>query len=150
MNYYEEIKNELIDNLVTKKAKDYSKNKSDLMHYYKVGKLIIEAQGGEKRAKYGDGLIKEYSKRLTNELGKGYSTRSLKRMRKFYLFQKGTPLVTQSLSWTHYCILLSLESNDEINYYITQIVNYHWSKRQLQEHINSKEYQRLPIETKNN
>ena len=51
---------------------------------------MIEAQGGEERAKYGDGLIKEYSKRLTNELGKGYSTRVLKKMRIFYmLVQKG-------------------------------------------------------------
>ena len=127
MNYYEEIKNELIDNIVTKKAKDYSRNTSDLMHYYNVGKLLIEAQGGESRAKYGDGLIRKYSQRLTKELGKGYSTRSLKRMRKYYLFQKGTPLVAQSLNWTHYCVILSLESNDEINYYITQAINYHYN-----------------------
>ena len=89
MNYYNEIKNELINNEVYKRVKDYSKNRSDLTTYYNVGKLIVEAQGGESRAKYGDGLIKEYSKKLTNELGKGYSTRSLKKMRKFYLIQKG-------------------------------------------------------------
>ena len=72
MNYYDEIKNELINNEIYKKVKDYSKNRSDLQTYYNVGKLLIEAQGGEDRAKYGDGLIKEYSKRLTNELGKKY------------------------------------------------------------------------------
>ena len=89
-NYYDEIKNELINNEVYKKVKDYSKNRNELSTYYNVGKLLIEAQGGEDRAKYGDGLIKEYSKRLTKELGKGYSTRSLKNMRKFYLlFEKG-------------------------------------------------------------
>ena len=64
MNYYDQIKGLLISNEVYKKVKDYSKNKSDVETYYNVGKLIIEAQGGEKRAKYGDGLIKEYSQRL--------------------------------------------------------------------------------------
>ena len=59
MNYYIEIKEELINNEIYKKSKHYSKNKSDLQSYYNVGKLIIEAQGGEERAKYGDSLIKE-------------------------------------------------------------------------------------------
>lgn len=68
MNYYDEIKKELINNEVYKKVKDYSKNKNDLSTYYNVGKLIVKAQGGEERAKYGDGLIKEYSKQLTYEL----------------------------------------------------------------------------------
>ena len=84
MNYYNEIKNKLIDNEVYKRVKDYSKNRNDLSTYYEVGRLLIEAQGGENRAKYGNGLIKEYSERLTKELGKGYSTRNLKNMRKFF------------------------------------------------------------------
>ena len=74
MNYYDQIIGLLISNEVYKKVKDYSKNKSDVETYYNVGKLIIEAQGGEKRAKYGDGLIKEYSERLIIELnGKKYN-----------------------------------------------------------------------------
>ena len=86
MNYYNEIKKELINNESYKKVKDYSKNRNDLITYYNVGKLLLEAQGGEDRTKYGDGLIKEYSKRLTEELGKGYSTRSLKYMRNLTLY----------------------------------------------------------------
>ena len=82
MNYYKQIKEELINNEIYKKTKDYSKNRSDLNTYYNVGRLIVEAQGGEKRAKYGDNLIKEYSLRLTKEIGRGYSTRNLKNMRK--------------------------------------------------------------------
>ena len=70
MNYYNEIRDQLINNEIYKRAKDYSKNKSDLETYYNVGKLLIEAQGVEERAKYRDGLIKEYSKKLTMELGK--------------------------------------------------------------------------------
>ena len=68
MNYYNEIKQELINNEVYKKVKDYSKNRSELDTYYNVGKLIIEAQGGEKRAKYVDSLIKAFSKRIRRRI----------------------------------------------------------------------------------
>jgi len=72
MNYYDEIKNELINNEITKRVKEYSKNKSDLTTYYNVGKILSDAG-----KRYGEGIIKEYSKKLTNELGRGYSTRVL-------------------------------------------------------------------------
>ncbi len=77
MNYYNEIKEIFVKNEIYKKVKDYSKNKSDLNSYYEVGRLIVEAQGGEARAKYGNGLIKEYSIRLTKELGRGYTYTNL-------------------------------------------------------------------------
>ena len=147
-NYYNEIKNELLNNEVYKRVKDYSKNRNELSTYYNVGKLLIEAQGGEDRAKYGDSLIKEYSVRLTKELGKGYSTRSLKNMRKFYLlFKKGQPLAAQ-LSWSHYCELLSLKDVNEIEYYIKISSEQYLSKRKLREKIKNKEYQRLDDNTK--
>ena len=72
MNYYEQIKNEIINNEITKRVKDYSKNKSDLTTYYNVGKLLSEAG-----KHYGEGIIKEYSEKLTKEFGKGYSKRNL-------------------------------------------------------------------------
>lgn len=148
MNYYKEIKQELINNEIYKKAKDYSKNRNDLTTYYNVGKLLVEAQGGEKRAKYGDGLIKEYSKRLTTELGKGYSTRNLKNMRKFYLLiQKGQAVPAQ-LTWSHYCELLILNNINEINYYIDISIKQNLSYRELKNKIKSNEYERLPQETK--
>ena len=144
MNYYSEIKNQLINNEVYKKVKDYSKNKSDLNTYYNVGKLLIEAQGGEKRAKYGDQLIKEYSRKLTEELGKGYSVKSLKRMRKFYLLsEKGSAMPTQ-LTWSHYCELLSIDDIDKINYYIKISIDLNLSYRELHNKIKNKEYERLP------
>ncbi len=146
MNYYNEIKNILINNETTKRVKDYSKNKSDLDSYYNVGKLLIEAQGGETRAKYGDNLIKEYSKKLTNELGKGYSERNLKNMRKFYLFQKGQPVAAE-LNWSHYTIVLSLKNINEINYYIDITIKQNLGYRQLKEKIKSNEYERLDIDT---
>jgi len=147
MNYYENIKQELINNEINRKVKNYSINKSDLTTYYNVGKLLVEAQGGEEKSKYGDKLIKEYSKRLTQDLGKGYSTTNLKYMRKFFIFQKGQPVVDQ-LTWSHYIILLSIQNTDEINYYINQILDRNLSKRQLREIIKNNEYERLPEKTK--
>ncbi len=149
MDYYNEIKNELIDNEINKQVKDFSKNKYELQKYYNVGKLLIEAQGGEERAKYGNKLIKEYSKRLTLDLGKGYSTRTLKYMRKFYLFiQKGQSMPAQ-LSWSHYIELFVLNDNNIINYYINITIKQNLGYRQLRERIKNKEYERLPEDTKN-
>ena len=148
MNYYNEIKNKLIDNEVYKKVKDYSKNRSDLNTYYEVGKLLIEAQGGEERAKYGDNLIKEYSERLFNDIGRKYNITILKRIRQFYLVvEKGAPVAHQ-LTWSHYCELLPLEDINEINYYIKITIEQCLSKRQLRERIKTKEYQRLDENTK--
>ena len=79
MNYYNEIKNELINNEITKKVKDYSKNRNDLTTYYNVGKLLSEAG-----KHYGEGIIKEYSKKLINEISKKYNERTLRRMRQCF------------------------------------------------------------------
>ena len=148
MNYYNEIKNELVNNEVYKSVKDYSKNKNELSTYYNVGKLLIEAQDGEERAKYGDGLIKEYSKKLSEELGGKYNITTLKRMRQFYLIiEKGATLWHQ-LTWSHYRELLTFDNIDEINYYIKQTEIYNLSVRKLREKIKSKEYQRLDDNTK--
>ena len=148
MNYYNEIKNKLIDNDVYKRVKDYSKNRNDLNTYYEVGKLLIEAQGGENRAKYGDNLIKEYSKRLFNDIGRKYNITTLKRIRQFYLVvEKGAPLAHQ-LTWSHYCELLPLKDINEINYYIQMTIEQCLSKRELREKIKNKEYQRLDDNTK--
>ena len=148
MKYYNEIKNKLIDNEVYKKVKDYSKNRNDLSTYYEVGKLLIKAQGGEERAKYGDNLIKEYSERLFNDTGRKYNITALKRIRQFYLVvEKGVPLAHQ-LTWSHYCELLPLKDINEINYYIKTTIEQCLSKRQLRERIRNKEYQRLDDKTK--
>lgn len=147
-NYYSQIKTELINNEVYKRVKDYSKNRSDLATYYNVGKILIEAQGGEKRAKYGDELIKNYSKRLSEELGKGYSTRNLKNMRSFYLFiQKGHAMRAE-LAWVHYRELLPIGDFNKTEYYIDEIVKNCWSYRELHQHIKSRDYERLPTSTR--
>ena len=114
MDYYISIKELLINNELTQKAKDYSKNRSDLLTRYEVGKLLIEAQGGEEKAKYGNMLIKKYSEKLTKELGKGYTETNLKYRRQFYLFiQKGHTLCDK-LTWSHYRELLKIKDYDEV------------------------------------
>ena len=148
-NYYNQIKDILTYNEVYKKVKDYSKNRNDLESYLSVGKLLIEAQGGEKRAKYGDGLIKEYSKKLTNELGKKYNFKSLLRMRQFYLLFKNVATLSRKLSWSHYVELIPLNDFYKINYYINICETQNLSVRQLRQRIKSKEYERLPESTKN-
>ena len=146
MNYYEEIKNKIIDNETYERVKDYSKERHRVITYYEIGKLLNEAGG-----KYGDNIINEYSKKLVIEVGKKYNRRTLFRMRQFYRTfsnEKVSPLVTQ-LTWTHYLVLLSVKDSNAVNYYIDQIFKRNLSKRQLQEVIKSKEYERLPNETKN-
>ena len=148
MNYYNEIKNKLIDNEVYKRVKDYSKNRNDLSTYYEVGKLLIEAQGGEDRAKYGDGLIKEYSIKFTNEMGKKYDITILKRMRQFYLLILKGATMSHQLNWSHYVEILKFNDINEINYYIYITESYNLSVRELREKIKNKEYQRLDDNTK--
>ena len=143
INYYDEIKNELVNNEITKKVKDYSKNRSDLTTYYNVGKLLSEAG-----KHYGEGIIKEYSKRLTNELGKGYSISNLKRMRQFYfVLEKGVAMPHQ-LSWSHILSILPIDDVDKINYYIKIAEVQNLSYRNLRLKIKNNEYERLDESTK--
>ena len=143
MNYYNEIKKELIDNELNKKVKDYSKNKYEIQKYYNVGKLLLEA-GNE----YGESVIKEYSLRLTEELGSGYSQRNLRNMRQFYKVSKKWQTLSAKLSWSHYCEILWFDDN-KFQYYVKISELNGLSIRQLRERIKSNEYERLPEDTKN-
>ena len=143
MNYYNEIKNELINNEINRKVKSYSINKSDLNTYYNVGKLLLDAGN-----QYGENIIKEYSLRLTEDLGPGYSQRNLRNMRQFYkVFQKWQTL-SAKLSWSHYCEILWFDDN-KFQYYIKITELNNLSIRQLRERIKSNEYERLLKSTKN-
>ena len=137
MNYYENIKTEIINNEITKKVKDYSKNKSDLTTYYNVGKLLSEAGKC-----YGEGIIKEYSERLTKELNKKYSVTTLIYIRQFYESQI-SQAVPEKLTWSHYIELLPLKDKNKIKYYIDITIKNNLSTRQLRERIKNKEYERL-------
>ncbi len=143
MNYYDEIKNELLNNEINKKVKNYSINKSDLKTYYNVGKMI-----SEDGKHYGENIIKQHSERLKSEVHKKYNTTLLKRIRQFYwLIEKGATLSHQ-LSWSHYVELLPIKNIDEINYYINQVCINNIDIRTLRTIVKSREYKRLDKETR--
>lgn len=145
MNYYNEIKEKLLDDEVYSRVKDYSKEKHTLLTHYEVGKLLLEAG-----SKYGDDIIGNYSKKLSVEVDKKYNSRTLRRMRQLYQFfeeQKWSPLGTK-LSISHIRQLFNMNDSNEINYYADQVKKRNLSKRELEEIIKSKEYERLSVETK--
>ena len=143
MNYYNVIKNELINNKINRKVKSYSINKSDLNTYYNVGKLLLDAGN-----QYGESIIKEYSLRLTEDLGPGYSQRNLRNMRQFYKVSQKWQTLSAKLSWSHYCEILWFDDN-KFQYYIKITELNNLSIRQLRKRIKSNEYERLPEFTKN-
>ena len=146
MDYYSKIKNKIIDNEMYSIIKDYSKERYRVIAYFEIGKLLTEAGG-----KYGDKIIDEYAKKLTMEVGKKYTRRTLFRMKKFYnVFsdEKVTTMLTQ-LTWSHFLLLLSLNDYNEIIYYINVSKTNNLTQRQLQEKIKNNEYKRLSLETKN-
>ena len=143
INYYNEIKNELINNEINRTVKNYSINRNDLNSYYNVGKLLLDAGN-----QYGESIIKEYSLRLTEDLGPGYSQRNLRNMRQFYKVSQKWQTVSAKLSWSHYCEILWFDDN-KFQYYVKIAELNNLSIRQLREKIKSNEYERLPMETKN-
>ena len=145
MNYYNEIKEQLIKSEIYDRVKDYSKDRHKVKVYFEIGRLLNEA-GKE----YGKNVIKQYAEKLIIEVGKKYNERTLYGMRKFFeVFnnEKLNPLGSK-LSWSHYRELLTIKNIDAIIYYIGICENNSLSKRQLQERIKNHEYDRLNNETK--
>ena len=146
MNYYDEIKNKIIDNEIYSKIKDYSKERNTVITYYEIGKLLNEAGG-----KYGDNIINEYSKKLVIDVGKKYNRRTLFRMRQFYnvfINEKVSPLATQ-LTWSHYTELLPIKDQNKMMYYLDISIKQNLSRNELRNKIKSNEYERLDESTKN-
>ena len=143
-NYYNEIKHTLIKNNVTRAVKQYSINRSDLNAYYEVGKLLSEAG-----KHYCEGIIKEYSKKLTTELGKGYTPTRLRYFRRFYDVFSKCPTLSDKLSFSHYSELIWFNDINKIEYYINLSIDNNLSIRELRARIKSNDYERLPIETRN-
>jgi predicted nuclease of restriction endonuclease-like (RecB) superfamily len=111
--------------------------------YWNIGKSIIEEQGGNEKAEYGAGLLKELSKQMTHDFGKGFTVANLKNMRQFYLtFPNGYALRSE-LSWTHYRLLMRVENDNAREFYMQEAVKSGWSTRQLERQINTFFYERL-------
>ena len=111
--------------------------------YWQIGKSIVDEQGGAAKAEYGKGLIRELSKQMTLDFGKGFTVANLKNMRQFYLtFPNGYALRSE-LSWTHYRLLMRVENEKAREFYLNEAVKSQWSTRQLERQINSFFYERL-------
>lgn len=148
--YFQEVEKIIVKNEADKIVTVLGSNYKDLMAKWHIGKLLVEAQGGEKRAKYGDELIKRWAKKFTLKYGSGYSVRNMKYMRQFYLiFQKGQTLSAQ-LTWSHIMLLLPIKNENERNYYINQIILNNLSVREFRNEIKSKAFDRLSYADKNN
>ena len=147
MNYYSKIKNELINNEITRKVKNYSINRSDLNTYYNVGKMLSESGNH-----YGDNIIGYYANKLKKDLNKKYNERTLRRYRQFYNFATNLKwsAIPTILSWSHITELMVLSDRDEINYYINIVSSRNISYRKLSELIKDNEYGRIDDITKKN
>ena len=140
--YYEEIKHLIKKNEIGKRARKIEENNDLVTTYWNIGKLIVEAQGGEARAKYGNELIKKWSAKLTETYGKGYNYTNLSRFRKFYLMFPILATVSQ-VSWSIISVLLPTKDINKRNYYINLCIKNNLSVRELKQEIKSNSYERL-------
>ena len=111
MNYLNNIKELIEKDLILKKKHRLIENNSILNSYFEIGRLIVVAQGGETRAKYGNDLINVWSKELTKVYGKGYDASNLRRMRQLFLTFEKCGAVPHILSWTNLSIIYLLKTN---------------------------------------
>ena len=119
-------------------------NSAMVQAYWNVGRLIVEEeQKGKKRAEYGNYLVKDLSVKLTKDYGNGFNERNLWYMKTFYLNFKKVNALRSELTWTHYRLLLKVESPDVRDFYIKECIDNNWSTRQLERQLNSFYYERL-------
>lgn len=145
MNYYNEIKEKLINNKIYSKVKDYSKERNRVITYYEVGKLLSSAG-----KHYGENIIGKYAQQLQIEVGRKYDKRTLFRIRQFYVVfsNKNVSTMWTHLTWSHNRLLLRIKNPEVINYYIITTLNNNLSVRELEERIKNRDYERLPDKTK--
>ena len=150
MNYYKEVESLIRKNEINKGVRALQDNSETLYTYWHIGKLIVEAQGGAKRAKYGDGLINDWGKKLSEKYGKNYDKSNLSKMRKFYMMFPIVDTLCPQLNWSHYRYILPLKNINERNYYINQVILNNLSVRDLRCEIKNKFFDRLSYADKNN
>lgn len=142
--------NNIFDNIkelvINSRNKVYSIVNTEMLNlYWNIGKAIIEIQQGVERASYGDAILEKLSQKLTNEFGKGFSSRNLRTMRKFYLMYPIWKTVSSKLSWSHYLELIKIDEEAKRNFYLNECINSKWSVRELQRQKDSLLYERLII-----
>ena len=145
-NEVNNIFNNIKDLVINSRNKVYHTVNTEMLNlYWNIGKVIMEIQQGEERASYGDTVLDKLSKKLTNEFGKGFSSRNLRTMRKFYLMYPIWKTVSAKLSWSHYLELIKIDDELKRNFYLNECINSKWSVRELQRQRDSLLYERLTI-----
>ena len=135
---------------VNKEYHDYFKNKDLVNNYFEIGKLLIEAQGGEEHDTYGNKLIKTWSVELTEKFGKGYDASNLRRFRQFYSEFKMCGTLCHTLTWSNIRILLPIKNENKRNYYINMCIKKNLSARELKKEIKNNAFERLSLADKEN
>ena len=118
-------------------------------HIFRYNNQIItppkQEQKGKERAEYGKGLLKELSKKLIRDYGRGFDESNLRNMRMFYLTFPKCDALRHELSWTHYRLLLRVEKEKARSFYLIETINNRWSTRELERQINSLLYERIAL-----
>ncbi len=143
------VEDVIIDIESSSRVRKLIDNEERLKGYHEIGRLLVEAQGGASRAKYGDNLIKKWGEKLAKEYGKNYDERELRKMRQFYLIIPKCDSLSR-ISWTHIKSILPIKNENERNYYINQVILNNLSVRELRNEIKSKSFERLSYADKNN
>ena len=134
------------DMVINSRNRVYSAVNTEMLNlYWNIGKTIMEIQKGDERATYGDAVLDKLSQKLTNEFGKGFSSRNLRTMRKFYLMYPIWKTVSAKLSWSHYLELIKIDEEPKRNFYLNECINSRWSVRELQRQRDSLLYERLTL-----
>lgn len=119
-------------------------NNELVVAYWKIGEIIVRYEQNDNiRAAYGEQTLKQLSKALTVEFGKGFSRSNLQNMRALYLNYENCQSLTGKLTWTHYCELLSISDKNKRGFYEKEAINANWSVRELKRQINTSLYERL-------
>ena len=143
MNNYEEVETLVKKVEIGKAIKERQANNEITEAYWNIGKLIIDAQGGKEKSKYGDKLLKEWSEKLSKEYEKGYDYTNLSRFRQLYLYFPIIGPVGQQLNWTIIRTILPIKDENKRNYYINLCIKNNLSKRELIKEIKSNSFERL-------
>ena len=143
-NYINEIK-KILKNA---RQKAYTAVNSAMVEaYWEIGRRIVEEeQNGKERAEYGKEILQNLSKELTEEFGKGYSYRTLREIRQFYLmfsdFEKWRT-VSAKLTWSHFQKVLRVSDEKARIFYLTEAAENMWSVRTLDRNISTLYYNRI-------
>lgn len=141
--YFNEIESTIKSLEIKKKVRNYQENQDTLISYWSIGKLLVDAQDGEERAKYGKEVIKSWSIELSERYGKGYSYSDLQRYKKFYNLFPIVGSLSPQLTWTHIRYLLPIKNENKRNYYYNLVIKNNLSVRELIAEIKSNSYERL-------